>query len=166
MRFSGGPEIGFPRAVASIENLLFVLSRSFLLSGRVQSLLNFNISLPFLSVPTGRDGYSLGSLAGARSWKWWPEASVTGIRACRGGGSTTSGRAGRGAVAAAGLHLALDWALRRPPVLVEHWEAGPPLSSMGEGSGHPRPNPVEFPFLSSVNFCAINIFPFPFWIQK
>ena len=69
--------------------------------------------LPFLSVPTGRDGYSLGSLAGARSWKWWPEASVTGIRACRGGGSTTSGRAGRGAAAGAGLHLALDRPLRR-----------------------------------------------------
>ena len=30
------------------------------------------------------------------------EASVTGIGACRGGGSTTSGRAGRGAAAAAG----------------------------------------------------------------
>ena len=44
------------------------------------------------------------------------------------------------------LHLALDWAVRRPPVLVEHWEAGASLSSMGEGSGHPRPNPVEFPF--------------------
>ena len=64
------------------------------------------------------------------------------------------------------LHLALDGALRRPPVLVEDWEAGASLSRMGEGSGHPRPNPVEFPFLSSVNFCAINIFPFPFWIQK
>ena len=64
------------------------------------------------------------------------------------------------------LHLALDWAVRRPLVLVEHWEAGVSLSSMGEGSGYPRPNPVEFPFLSSVNFCAINIFPFPFWIQN
>ena len=64
------------------------------------------------------------------------------------------------------LHLALDGALRRPPVLVEHWEAGTSLSSMGEGSGHPGPNPVEFPFLSSVNVCAINIFPFPFWIQN
>ena len=64
------------------------------------------------------------------------------------------------------LHITLDRALRRPPVLVEHWEAGVSLSSMGEGSGHPRPNPVEFPFLSSVNFYAINIFPFPFWIQN
>ena len=130
------------------------------------SLLNSNISLPFLSVLTGRGGYSLGGLAGAGSWKCWPEASVTGFGACRGGGSTTSGRAGGGAAAAAGLHLALDRALRRPPILVEHWEAGASLSSMGEGSGRPRPNSVEFPFLSSVNFCAINIFPFPFWIQS
>ena len=64
------------------------------------------------------------------------------------------------------LHLALDRALRRPPVVVEHWEAGVSLSSMGERSGHPRPNPVEFPFSSSVNFCALNIFPFSFWIQN
>ena len=78
----------------------------------------------------------------------------------------TPGRAGGGAAAAAGLHLALDRALRRPPVLVEHWEAGTSLSSIGEGSGRPRPNSVEFPFLSSVIFCAINIFPFPFWIQN
>ena len=35
-------------------------------------------------------------------------------------------------MAAAGLPLALDGALRRPPVLVEHWEAGTSLSSMGE----------------------------------
>lgn len=41
------------------------------------------------------------------------------------------------------LHLALDWASRRPPVQVEHWEAGASLSSMGEGSGHPRPNPAR-----------------------
>ena len=114
----------------------------------------------------GRGGYSLGGSAGAGSWKCWPEASVTGIGACRGGGSTTLGRAGGGAAAPAGLHLALDWALRWPPVLVEHWEAEASLSSMGEESGHPRPNPVEFPFLSSVNVCAINIFPFPFWIQN
>ena len=59
------------------------------------------------------------------------------------------------------LRLALAWTVRRPPVLVEHWEVGASLFSIGEGSGHPRPNPVEFPFLSSVNFYAINIFPFP-----
>ena len=97
------------------------------------SLLNSNVSLPFLSVLTGRGGYSLG-------------CSVTGVGVCRGGGSVTSGRAGGGAAAAAGLHLALDWALRRPPVLVEHWEAGASLSSMAEESGHHRPNPVEFLF--------------------
>ena len=153
MRFSGGPEIDFPGAAASIANLLSVLFRSLQLSGRVQSLLNSNVSLPFLSVLTGRGGYSLGGSAGAGSWKCWPEASVTGIGACRGGSSTTLGRAGGGA-AAAGLHLALDWALRWPLVLVEHWEAGMSLSSMGEGSGRPCPNPVEFPILSSVNFCA------------
>jgi len=155
----------FPRAAASIANL-FVLFRSLRLSGRVQFLLNSNVSLPFLSVLTRRGGYSLGGSAGAGSWKCWPEASVTGIGACRGGGSTTLGRAGGGAAAPAGLHLALDWALRWPPVLVEHWEAEASLSSMGEESGHPRPNPVEFPFLSTVIFCAINIFPFPFWIQN
>ena len=63
------------------------------------------------------------------------------------------------------LHLALDRALKQPPVLVEHCEEGV-LSSMGEGVGHPCPNPAEFPFLSSVNFCAINTFTFPFWIQN
>ena len=77
-----------------------------------------------------------------------------------------SRRAGGTAAATAELHLALDWALRRPPVLVEYREAGASLSSMWERSGYPRPNPVEFPFLSSVSFCAINIFPFPFWIQN
>ena len=65
------------------------------------------------------------------------------------------------------LHLALDWAVRRPPVLVEHWEAGVSLSSMGEGSGYPRPNPVEVLFFYHQSFfCAINVFPFPFWIQN
>ena len=33
------------------------------------------------------------------------------------------------------LHVALDWAVRRSPVLVEHWEAGASLSSMGEEIG-------------------------------
>ena len=166
MKFFGGPKIDFSRAAASIVNLLSILFHSLWLPGRVQSLLTSNISLSFLSVLTGRGGYSLGGSAGAGSWKCWPEASVIGIGACQGGGSTTSGRAGGGAAAAAGLHLALDWVLRRPPVLEEHWEAGASLSSMGEGSGGLRPNPVELPFLSSVNFCAINIFPFPFWIQN
>ena len=33
------------------------------------------------------------------------------------------------------LHPALDRALRQPPVLVEPWEAGTLLSSIGEGLG-------------------------------
>ena len=111
--------MNFPRAAASIANLLSILFRSLQLSGRAQSLLNSNVSLPFLSVVLiRRDRYSLGGLAGDRSWKCWPEASVTGIGACR--GSTISGRAGRGAAVAVGLHLAVDQALRRPPILVEH----------------------------------------------
>ena len=56
----------FHRAAASIANLLSALSRSLQLSGRAQSLLNSNVSLPFLSV-LGRGGYSLGSSAGAGS---------------------------------------------------------------------------------------------------
>jgi len=83
----------FLRAAASIANL-FVLFRSLWLSGRAQFLLNSNVSLPFLSVLTRRGGYSLGSSAGAGSVKCWPEAAVSGIGACRGGGSTTLGRAG------------------------------------------------------------------------
>ena len=78
----------------------------------------------------------------------------------------TSGRAGREATAARRLHLALDQELRQLPVLVEHWAVGALLFSMEEGEGRPHPNPVEFPFLSSINFCTINIFPFPFWIQN
>ena len=69
---------------------------------RAQSLLNSKVSLPCLSVLTGREGYNLGGLAGARSWKCCPEASATRIGARRGGGSTTSRRAGGGTVAAAG----------------------------------------------------------------
>ena len=55
----------FPKAAASIANLLSVLFRSLRLSGRAQSLFNSNVSLPFLSVLTGRDRYSLGGSAGA-----------------------------------------------------------------------------------------------------
>ena len=44
----------FHRAAASIANLLSALSRSLQLSGRAQSLLNSNVSLPFLSVLTER----------------------------------------------------------------------------------------------------------------
>ena len=52
--------MNFPRAAASIANLLSVLFRSLWLSGRAQSLLNCNVSLPFLSVLTRRGRYSLG----------------------------------------------------------------------------------------------------------
>ena len=56
------------QAAASIANLLSVLFRSLQLSGRAQSLLKSNVSLPFLSVVlTGRGGYSLGGSAGAGS---------------------------------------------------------------------------------------------------
>ena len=55
-RFSGGPEIDFPRAAASIANLLSVLFHSLQLSGRAQPLLNSNVSLPFLSILTGETG--------------------------------------------------------------------------------------------------------------
>ena len=102
MRFSRGPEIDFPRAAACTVSLLSVLFHSLQLSGRAQCLFNSNVPLPFLSVLTGRGGYSLGGSAGAGSWKCWPEASVTGIGACPNGGSTNSRRAGGGAAAAAG----------------------------------------------------------------
>ena len=66
----------------------------------------------------------------------------------------TSGRAGGEAVAAAGTSPGPGPGIKAPPVLVEYWETGESLSSMGEVAGYPRPNPVEFPILSSVNFCA------------
>ena len=59
------------------------------------------------------------------------------------------------------LHLALDRALRQPPVLMEHWAAGASLSSMGEGAGHPHPNPIEFLFYHQLIFVSLIFFPFP-----
>ena len=100
-------------------------------AGRAQSLLNSNVSLPFLLLLTRRGGYSLGSLAGAGSWKCWPEVSATRMRACRGGGSATSGTAGRGAAAAAGTSPGPGLGIRQPLVLMEHWATS--SSSMGEG---------------------------------
>ena len=103
MRFCGGPEIDFPRAAASIANLLSVLFHSLQLCGRVQSLLNSNVSLPFLSVLTGRGGY----IAWAVQLEPDP-GSVgqrllsLGLEPAKNSGSTNSGRAGRRAVAAAG----------------------------------------------------------------
>ena len=166
MRFSRGPEIDFPRAAACTVSLLSVLFPSLRLSGGAQSLLNSNVSLPFLS-------YSPGEASIAWAVRLEPNLGSVGQRLL----SPGSEPAQRAALRTPGelaeerclllkLHLALDRALRQPPVVVEHWEAGVLLSSMGERSGHPRANPVEFPFLSSVNFCAINIFSFSFWIQN
>ena len=42
-----------------------------------------------------------------------------------------------------------------------HWEAGVSSSSMGEGAGHPRPNPVEFLFYHQSIFVPLIFFPFP-----
>ena len=41
------------------------------------------------------------------------------------------------------LHLVLDGALRRPPVLVEHWASGRAVIQYGGGAGHPCPNPAR-----------------------
>ena len=41
------------------------------------------------------------------------------------------------------LHLALDRALRRPPVLVEHWAGGRIIIQYGGGTEHLHPNPVR-----------------------
>ena len=92
---------------------------------------------------TGRGSYSLGSSVGAESRKCWPEASATRIRARRGGSSTTSRRVGGGAALLQEPHLALDRALRRPLVLVEHWADGRVIIQYGGGAGHPHPNPAR-----------------------
>ena len=55
MRFSGGPEIDFPRAAASTVSLLSVLFRSLRLSGRASSLLNSIVSLPTSPSPSCQD---------------------------------------------------------------------------------------------------------------
>ena len=41
------------------------------------------------------------------------------------------------------LHLALDQALRRPPILVEHWAGGRVIIQYQGGAGHPCPNPAR-----------------------
>ena len=120
-------------------------------------MLNSNVSLPFLSVLTGRGGYSLGGSAG--SWKCWPEASVTGLEPAKTAALRTPGVLAEEQRLLQELHLALDRALRRPPVLVKHWEAGASLSSIGEGPAHPHSNPVEFSFLSSI-FVPLIFSPF------
>ena len=57
----------------------------------------------------------------------------------------TLGRAGGGAAAAAGLHLALGWALIWPPILVECCVRSI-ITQYGGGVRLTLPNPVEFPF--------------------
>ena len=70
----------------------------------------------------------MGGPAGAGSCKCWPEASVTGIPALQ-----TPGEVEEEQRLLQELHLALGRALRLPPVLVEPWEAGASLSSVGRG---------------------------------
>ena len=118
------------------------------------------------SVLTRRGVYNLGDRAEVESWGVDQRSPLLGLEPAETAALRTPGELVEEQWLLQELQLALGWALRRPPVLVEHREAGTSLSNMGEGSGHPRPNPVEFSFLSSVNFCAINIFPFPFWIQN
>ena len=133
----------FHRAAASIANLLSALSRSLQLSGRAQSLLNSKVSLPCLSVLTGREGYNLGGLAGARSWKCCPEASATRIGACQGGGSMTSGRAGGGAVAAAGTSPGPGSGIAVASGPGGALGGGHIIIQYGGRAGHPCPNPAR-----------------------
>ena len=167
MRFSGGPEIDFPRAAACTVSLLSVLFPSLRLSRGAQSLFNSNVPLPFLSVLTRRGGYSLGVWLELDPGSVGQRLLSPGSEPAQTAALRTPGELAEKQWLLQKLHLVLDRAVRRPLVVVEHWEAGLSLSSMGERSGHPHPNPVEFPFfLSSVNFCAINIFPCLFWIQN
>ena len=78
----------------------------------------------------------------------------------------TSGRAGGGAAAAVGTSLGPGLGIKAASSPGGALGGGCVIIQYGGGAGHPRPNPVEFPFLSSVNFCAINIFPFPVWIRN
>ena len=142
-RFSGGPEIDFPRAAASIANLLSVLFHSLQLSGRVQSLLNSKVSLPFSSILTRRGGYSLGGSAGARSWKCWPEASVTGIGVHQNGSSTNSRRAGGIGVAAAGTSPGPGSGIKVASSPGGALGGGCVIIRYGGGAGYPSPNPAR-----------------------
>ena len=66
-------------------------------------------------------------------------------------------------MAAAGLHLVGIKAASGPGGALGGRSI---IIQYGGGVRSTRPNPVEFPFLSSAIFCAINIFPFLFWIQN
>ena len=96
------PRWTFPKQQLALQiSCLFSFVPSGSLAERSVCLIPTSPS-PSRQYSPGRDGCSLGGSAGAGSWKCWPEASVTGMGACRGGGSMTLGRAGRGAAAAAG----------------------------------------------------------------
>ena len=70
-----------------------------------------------------------------------------------------SGRAGRRAVAAAGTSPGPGLGIKAPSGTGRAL-GGRPLSSMGEGAGHPRPNPVEFFFYHQSIFVPLIFFLF------
>ena len=123
-------------------------------------------SSPFPSVLTGRGGYNLGCPAEVESWGCWPEVSTAGIGACWNACSMISGRAGRGAAAAAVTSPGPGSGIKAAPGPGGALGGGGVIIHYGEGAGHLCPYPAEIPFLSSVNSCAINIVLFPFWIQN
>ena len=130
----------FPRAAASIANLLSVLFRSLRLSDRAQSLLNSNVSLPFLSVLTRRGRYSLGgSDPGSVGQRLLPPGSEPAEL----GALRPLGEPAEEQRLLQELHLALDRALRRPPALVEHCAGRHVVILYGGGAGHPSPNPAR-----------------------
>ena len=83
--------------------------------------------------------------------------------ACRNGGSAVSRRAGRGAAAAAGTPPGPGWGISVAPA--EHGWRHVIIQYGGGGRSSPSGSCGIY-FLSSVNFCAISIFLFPFWIQN
>ena len=140
MRFFGGPEIGFPRAAASIVNFLSVLFHSLQLSGRAQSLLNCNVSLPFLSVLTRRGRCSLGgSDPGSVGQRLLPPGSEPAEL----GALRPLGEPAEEQRLLQELHLAMDRALRWPLILVERWGGGRIIIQYGGGTEHLHPNPVR-----------------------
>ena len=121
---------------------------------------------PFLFLLTGTGRYSLGGLAGVECWGRCPEAPSAGIGACRNGSSMIFWGAGGRAAAVAGISAGPGSGIKA--------DSGPGGALGGaciiiiqyEGGARSfPPNPVES-FSSSVNFCAMNNFPFPFGIQN
>ena len=103
-------------------------------------------SPPFPSVLTGRGGYNLEVQLRWNSGGIDPRSPSLGSEPAEVAALQSPGELAEEQRLLPELHLALDRALRRPLVLVEHWAAGESFSSMGKASGYPRPNPVEFPF--------------------